>query len=376
MASYQFGLILPASLEYARQILEGASEWAFGHPEVELHLLDETGTPPGPGSLRIQPDGILAFTYTDILSEVRLLSPVIVSCSNRSKPSGADFVITDDVAVGRMGAEHLIRRGYRDLVFAARHGHHYSDERCRGFRERAEEAGLEVGVFETFGQNENQDLSGQLARLPPRAGVFAANDIVARTLMHHTENAIQRIPLHFALLGVDDDPLQRALCPLPLSSIELDGRTVGRLAMERLMRRIQHPEPPHEIIRVPPLHVQTRQSTDLYALDDDLAARVLETMDEFLPKLADVSALVEKLVVPRRTLEHRFRKATGRTLARELATLRIERARDLLRNTEKTVDAVAREIGLPEARMLWLLFKRQTGESPSAYRKRTGIGKA
>ena len=371
-AKVKIGLILPTNLEYTRQMLVGASEWAFAHPEVDLHLLSDSGNIPSPDELQLVPDGIFAFVASKQIPQITALCPHVVSASNRQSPEGADFVISDDVEVGRMAAEHLVRRGFRDLVFAGRAGHQYSVDRGRGFRNRAEAFDLAVHEFNAFEGDHEESVLKELARLKPRSGIFAANDIVARTVLHYTENPHQRVPLQYALLGVDNDPLQRALCPLPLSSIALDGQKVGYTAMERLMARIRNPELPFETIRIPPLRVEARQSTDLYALEDSLVVEALETIDEHLSHLSNVTDLVNIVDVPRRTLEYRFKKATGRTLAKELATLRIERARDLLRNGEQSVEDVAKAVGLPEARMLWLLFKRHTGETPSEYRKRVG----
>lgn len=361
------GLILPVYMEYARHILEGISEWAHAHPDIHLNLIAESGAVPDWKTFSLKPDGIIAFTPAADLESVFHLCPAVVSTSNRDLQTGADFVVTDDHAVGRMAAEHFLRRGFRDLVFFGRSDHHYSRERQQGFAERAQESGLRITAYDF--QNE-AGAYGQVNQLRPKSGVFVANDTMARLLMEHIENPIQRIPVQFAMLGVDNDVIQRSLCPLPLSSIEPNGHAVGYRAMNRLMERIKTPHAPFQIERVLPLAVHTRQSTDLYALEDELAAQTLEVMDEFLPTLKDVSDLVDRLNVPRRTLEHRFRKATGRTLAKELATLRIERARDLLRNTDWPVEQIALEVGLPEARMLWLLFKRHTSESPRDYRQR------
>ncbi len=361
------GLILPVHLEYARNILEGVSQWTYAHPEVNLNMISESGTPLHPEDMDFQPDGILSFTQADELQHVYSLSPVVVSVSNRVRPAGADFVITDDHEVGRMAAEHFIRRGFRDLAFFGKSEHQYSIERHQGFCERAEAAGISVRSVDL---SVDEAPVKHLQRLKPKTGVFVANDILARMLLTNIDSPIQRVPLHVAILGVDNDIIQRSLCPIPLSSIEPDGRSVGFTAMEQLLKRIRTPGAPFETLRIPPLRVHTRQSTDLYALEDELAVKILETLDEHLPELSNVADLVRHLNIPRRTLEHRFRKATGRTLAKELATLRIERARDLLRNTDHSIDHVARDVGLPEARMLWLLFKRHTGETPRQYRNR------
>jgi transcriptional regulator GlxA family with amidase domain len=78
--------------------------------------------------------------------------------------------------------------------------------------------------------------------------------------------------------------------------------------------------------------------------------------------------------IPRRTLEVNFRKATGQTLAHELANARIQRARELLSTTDLSIKEIAFLVGFSEPRMLTLVFKRMTKEKPSEYRARVRPG--
>lgn len=367
---YVIGLIFITGYQYARDIIEGVSQFSHQDSRIELRILSENGEIPKPSDLKEPLDGVIAFSPARELKKLKKLSAHVICISSRDEPAGGDFVVNDDMETGRMAAEYFIRKGYRDLVYIGFSGLYHSDRRYEGFLERAKASKIKVDRFELHNNDDVIVIPEKLHNLPSRCGVFAANDHMARTLMNITDQPVSKIPLLYALLGVDNDPMQRVMCPVPLSSVELDGNAIGFAALKRLIARINDPSLQDEVTLISPLRVVTRQSTDLFALEDDLAARTLRFMDEQLPTIHDVGDLVKKMGTPRRTLELRFRNATGRTLARELAVLRVERARDLLRNTNLDSDTIAQKVGLPESRMLWLLFKRLTGETPSAYRKR------
>lgn len=64
-----------------------------------------------------------------------------------------------------------------------------------------------------------------------------------------------------------------------------------------------------------------------------------------------------------------FKKATGRTLSEYVARVRFERARTLLRNPSRRMRAVAYQSGFGSISQFNSVFRRQAGQSPTAYRK-------
>lgn len=75
-----------------------------------------------------------------------------------------------------------------------------------------------------------------------------------------------------------------------------------------------------------------------------------------------------------RNLTRVFKRATGISIHDYRERLRIERARDLLRNPTMTLDAVAAACGFADARQLRRLWSSRFGEPPSAAR-RTGAAR-
>ena len=64
-----------------------------------------------------------------------------------------------------------------------------------------------------------------------------------------------------------------------------------------------------------------------------------------------------------------FRKATGQTPIEYLLRLRIQRAMDMLRNTELGITEIALEVGFNDSNYFTRQFKRILGESPRSFRR-------
>jgi transcriptional regulator GlxA family with amidase domain len=107
-----------------------------------------------------------------------------------------------------------------------------------------------------------------------------------------------------------------------------------------------------------------------------LAARVFWRVDV----LIDLSSRIRGKLISRhlagragmgeRTFMRRFKKATGETPVGYLQQLRIETARRWLETTSDAVEDITRRSGYEDISSFRKLFKKHTGLSPTAHRKR------
>lgn len=74
-----------------------------------------------------------------------------------------------------------------------------------------------------------------------------------------------------------------------------------------------------------------------------------------------------------RTFARRFKRATGDTPLEYLQHLRIGKARTLLETTSDTIDAITWATGYEDISSFRRLFKKSTGLSPTAYRKKFSL---
>jgi AraC-like DNA-binding protein len=76
----------------------------------------------------------------------------------------------------------------------------------------------------------------------------------------------------------------------------------------------------------------------------------------------------------RRTLERRFRKATGRSPISYVQQLRIREARRLLERTTMPIDEIGFVVGYENTAFFRRLFQRTTRLPPGSYRRKFGVG--
>ncbi len=107
---------------------------------------------------------------------------------------------------------------------------------------------------------------------------------------------------------------------------------------------------------------------EIGAQPDELMAEAQQWLRENATAAAGLTELTDRLQISRRSLNRRFREATGRTPVRYLQEVRIDRASAMLRNTNLPIAQIACRVGYDDAAHFATLFRRLTRQSPSAYR--------
>jgi DNA-binding LacI/PurR family transcriptional regulator len=138
--------------------------------------------------------------------------------------------------------------------------------RLRGYREALAAAGLPfdeslVATTTQFGRSDGADGMRRLLDLPaPPDAIFAYNDLIAFGAMRTLGEHGLRIPEDIAVVGFDDVEEGRFSNPT-LTTISPDKETIGRLAVDLLIARVEGrtTEPPREV--QPPFQLVLREST-------------------------------------------------------------------------------------------------------------------
>ncbi|MFD0724753.1 GlxA family transcriptional regulator [Lysobacter brunescens] len=126
------------------------------------------------------------------------------------------------------------------------------------------------------------------------------------------------------------------------------------------------------VARVLLLDARTAQSAytlpALLANGDALVRRLVQRIEETLPRPPAVSALAEAFAMSPRTLSRRVRDATGQGPSALIQAVRLSRARRLLETTRMSIDQVAAAVGYEDATALRRLVRRRTGATPTRFR--------
>ena len=101
-----------------------------------------------------------------------------------------------------------------------------------------------------------------------------------------------------------------------------------------------------------------------------LVARAQRWMEKSLRLGFSLAELARHLSVSERTLNWRFKLATGQAPLQYLQSLRVAVAKRLLEGRTASVEVVAARVGYHDLSTFRGLFKRETGLSPRDYQRR------
>jgi transcriptional regulator GlxA family with amidase domain len=102
--------------------------------------------------------------------------------------------------------------------------------------------------------------------------------------------------------------------------------------------------------------------------DEDVAL-AQQWLQSKLSSPCTVSQLAAELKLHPRTLNRRFRRATGMTPLSYLQSLRIASAKELLRHSNLAVGDIAWQVGIQDVSYFSQLFRRHSGMNPLKYRE-------
>ncbi len=286
-------------------------------------------------------------------------------------------VITDEAALAEMALSHLLDRGFRQFAYFAPPSLDYSKRRGQAFAEKVRAAGHECAVYKPgYRAGRRLGWAERLKRvdrwirsLPRPIGVLAVDAEQARQLAEICHLSGIRVPDDVAVLAGSLDELLCDVSTPPLSAVNVASERIGHDAAGLLDQLIAGHAKPTGPIEIPPRGVQSRQSTDLLAIDDEEIVDALRYIRDHACRGIIVEDILRQVPISRRSLEIQFRKYLGRSPAREIRRVQLERSRDLLGRRELSITEVALACGFANATRFGVAFKKDTGKTPHSFRK-------
>lgn len=372
-------LLIETSNAYSRGVLDGIIDYVRQHEAWSIYLPEqERGARPPSWLSRWRGDGIVARIETDEIARavLRTKLPAVDVSAARHVPD-IPWVETDDEAITKMAADHLIERGFRNLAYCGDPGFNWSVWRQQQFERIVHESGCQCHVHESIARTdpsyswdrEKRGLAKWLQRLPRPVGILACYDIKAQQLLDVCRELDIAVPEEVAVLGVDNDRLVCDLATPPLSSVICNTHRTGYEAASLLDRMMAGEAIGAESVLLKPLGIETRQSTDILAIDDPDVAAAVRFIRENAWSGINVGHVLREVPLSRRVLENRFRKILGRTPHEEITRLRIDRVKQLLTETDLPLAEISSRTGFQHDEYMSVAFKKAVGMPPSKYRQ-------
>lgn len=375
-------LIVETSVTYGRRILSGVSRYLRSHEQWSVFLQQsELHTAPPKWLANWRGDGIICRPTSPRLTKAFRNSGVPVVDLNDTRPLGLPRIHSDDAAIGRMGAEHLLERGFQRFAFGGFTGETWAALRRDAYVQALKEAGHDCSIFESYWRgprapawdDDQKRIARWLKSLPKPLAVMTCNDVRGQHVLDACRRVDLPVPEAVAVIGVDDEEPLCDLCDPPLSTVVPDAHRIGYEAAELLDAMMSGKAGPAAGDRlIAPIGVVTRQSTDLLAIPDPDIAAAVRYIREWACRGTAVADVLRHVPISRSLLERRFRQYLGRSPQAEIRSVQLKRARQLLAETDLPLKKIAQLTGFEHPEYLSVVFKRHTGETAGQYRAGSG----
>ena len=380
----KIALLTETSRGFGRDFLNGVAQFAQEQRDWLMRLLtpdDLSGRHPFAGF-----DGIIARAAdAATVRKVRLSGlPTVDSSHEQPDPYFID-VGSDDTGIARMAAEFFLKRGFRHFAYCGFKGTKFSDNRCRSFQRRINEAGFAVSEFsapepmtDAFFYSEKIDdvrpilqLRDWAKSLPQQTAVFCANDMRAYQLMRVAAAESIRIPQDLAVLGSDNDNLLCCFSSPPLSSIDPNAKGVGYAAARLLQAAMQNPSAHKHrpFFHVAPGDLFERASTEFYPIEPAWLSDLLVYIDRNLARPIAVADLVALSGRSYPTVEKAFTKAFGETVGHSIMREKMAEAQRLVSLGQLSSKEIAARTGFTSPQYFCSAYRAFFSHTPFAIRR-------
>lgn len=381
---FRVALMLKAKGRYGRSIIEGICEYM---KSTRIHwdfLLEEDFRSSPASLLEWKGDGVIADfddpLLTSLLTKVEMPVVGIGGSWQLSSPTirSLPYVASDNVELVRLAYQHLIDMGL--LRFACYSieptiMNPWAVERANAFRQFVEADGHQAEIFEGIPthalvwQNILEDLARWLDTLPKPVGIIAVTDSRARQVLQACSIAGYAVPEEIAIIGIDDDPLLRSLSRIAISSVAQGTHQMGRIAAEMLHRQLTGTPLREKHVMVGPEGVNAQASTRHSVIMNTYILRARYFIRQFGTQGIKAAQVAEHVGCSRATLDMHFMRTLGKTLHDELLSFRLERSKNLLRETQLSYADVAMQSGFTSLQYMYSVYRREMGCTPVEYRK-------
>jgi LacI family transcriptional regulator len=371
-------LLVETSLASGRDILLGIARYVREHQPWMLYHKPRSLEESLPTWLSgWKGHGILARVQTRAMADALLATGLpVVDVLGVIDGTAFPVVRVDDAEVGRLAAQHLLERGFREFAYLGMAEENWSSFRQEAFGAEVAEAGFQVQYrieprHESEGQSwekHQEELAEWVSKLPVPVGVMLCSDQLGTRFLDACRRAGRSVPYEVAVIGVDnDEPLCEVSNP-PLSSVWPGHAQLGYDAAALLDRLMVRATLPAERRFVPPLKIVTRLSSDTIAVEDPAVARALRVIRERACHRIRLDDIAEVVGVSRSVLQRRFQSVLGRTINQELIHQRLKVAQSLLLETKLSLPEIAERAGFQHQEYMGAIFKAHLKRTPASFR--------
>lgn len=377
-------VLVGAWKQYGRGIIEGIWQYAQNRAAwlVDLDPMESDENTSLHAHMAI--DGIIAMVHTRAFADkLRKYRVPIVNVSG-TRIQGIHFprVTTDPDAVLRMAIEHLRDKGFKNIAFCGEPSRHFVDFWMEAYRVVMAEQNREPLIYAPDSKlprrggerTRPSDLLRWIKAQPKPVGMIGWDSAICRQIALDCAATGIHVPDEVAIVSLESDELLCKMIHPPLSGLDIPVEQIGYEAARLLDLLLQGRKKEAKNIFLPPRGVITRQSSDVFTVDDPKLRQALRYIKNHATEQIHVRDILRAVPMARRTLERRFNELLGRSPSEEIRRTKIEKVRELLVLTNMPVPDVAEAAGFEYVEHMIPLFKKYHGLTPAKYRSQARAG--
>ncbi|MFD0892073.1 substrate-binding domain-containing protein [Luteolibacter ambystomatis] len=328
-------------------------------------------------------DGILAVAIEDRVREwlEKWKGTPVVNIGAPYPGLEGPSVNTDYMEAARTGARHLMELGHTSFAFYSLTDFTESPAIFAAYQNELAKFNLTV-THANFAAVHGRDaidvpraerlrwLADQLLALKKPLAVMSDDDRRSLELIAACNMAGLRVPEDVSILGCENRSVECRMARVPLSSVDMNWRGVGRAAaalLERLM--VGHPAETDQL-QVPTRGVVARASTATFVTESEGITRSILHIRQHFPESMKMKDLAQMAGMTERSFRTEFKRLVGRSPRSEIQRARLASACSLLRDTDLKLDAIAMESGFGTAQKLCEVFAETLGTTPGGWRQK------
>jgi LacI family transcriptional regulator len=372
-------LLIETSNSYGRELLLGVRRWLQENRSWSIRLYEHARDAGIPNWVdKWQGHGMIARVTSEQMAKSLLETKLPVVDVAAALPDPVfPRVVTDSRAATRLAAEHLIEIGFRNFGYCGDRNYWWSVLREQYFKESLQESGYACLVFpqsqarksNIASDAEMDALAKWLLALPKPVGILACYDLRGQQVLEACSMAGLKVPDEVAVIGVHNDKLLCDLCEPPLTSVIPNAQRAGYEAASLLSRLMAGDKPPLETQMIAPVGVAHRQSTDVVAVDDPRVSAAIRYIRDHATEKLSVNDVLHAVPMSRTLLERNFKRLLGQTPREAIIRAKLTHVRTMLSETDLPIALIAERTGFEHSEYLSVAFRRETGQTPSAYRQ-------
>lgn len=367
---YEIALAMDYANPFVRDAARGIARYVFQRGDWRFYAPHGMPEVPLADLKKWNGDGVIGMLDRTAVSNLWKRGIPAVNIFGRFADLPETSVVLDNQEVGRMAADYFLGKGIQRFAITGRRMFGDATLKYDGYISALKAHGFQC--LELKSRQAVRTIDTQIAKLDGggAVGVLATEDPIGRTVINACIDAGLRVPEDIAVLGVNNGAFSCEMLFPQMSSIEPGAERIGWQAAQMLEQLMTGGARSKEPVRIFPEQTVERYSTDLTAVNDPAVAAALRFIRENTHRPIRVDDVARATYVSRRTLENRFRNLLQVSVHDTIRRARIQRACRLLKETDRLVEVLSESCGYVTRERFNQAFRKETGTTPSAYRKK------